>query len=136
MKCFGRTLSPTLEFCRMQNQVWLMEFSCECDSMLHNTWLNLPRVFLCFIEMISDKHIWRKLVRYTYQWGLHGFRSIEQDLLLPSAFLCTFQSWRWGYRQLHAFLPSTFLDFCWSLVDELGFIGDTNSSSSLIVFTL
>ena len=35
--------------------------------------------------------------------------------------LCTI---RWGYRQLHALFPSTFLDFCWFLVDELGFIGD------------
>jgi hypothetical protein len=52
---------------------------------------------------------------------------------LPLAFLCTFQFWRWGYGQLHAFLPSTSLDFCWSIVDELGFIGDANSSSSLIV---
>jgi hypothetical protein len=34
---------------------------------------------------------------------------------------------------LHLLLPSTFLDFCWLLVDELGFIGDANSSCSLIV---
>ena len=34
------------------------------------------------------------------------------------------RSWRWGYEQFHALLPSTFLDFCWFLVDELVFIID------------
>ena len=70
----------------MQNLAWMIEFSYECDSMLHNAWLNIPYVFLLFVEMISDKHTWRRLVRCTYQWGLHGFRSIEPDLFLPLAF--------------------------------------------------
>ena len=91
----------------MQNLAWMIEFSYECDSMLHNAWLNIPYVFFLFVEMISDKYTWRKLVRCTYQWGLHGFRSIEPDLFLPLAFLCTIQ--------LHALLLSIFLDFCWSL---------------------
>jgi len=34
------------------------------------------------------------------------------------------QSWRWGYGQFHALLPSSFLDFYWFLVDELVFIVD------------
>ena len=67
------------------------------------------------------------------EWGLHDFRSIESDLFLPLAFLCTIWPRGWGCKQLHDLIPSTFLDFCWSLVDELGFIGDANSSSSLIV---
>ena len=87
----------------MQNLARMIEFSYECDSLLHNAWLNIPYVFLLFVEMISDKHTWRKLVRCTYQWGLHGFRSIELDLFLPLAFLCNIQ--------LHALLPSTLLDF-------------------------
>ena len=126
---FKKTPSPRLEFCIMQNLAWMIEFSYECDYMLHNAWLNIPYVFLLFVEIISDKHTWRKLVRCTYQWGLHGFRSIQPDLFLPLAFLCTIRSRRWGCRQLHDLIPSTFLDFCWFLVDELVFIGDANSSS-------
>jgi hypothetical protein len=39
---FWRTPSPILEFCRMQNQVLMIEFSCEFDFMLHNAWLDIP----------------------------------------------------------------------------------------------
>jgi len=38
------------------------------------------------------------------------------------------------FEQLHILLSSTILDFRWFLVDELVFIGDANSSSSLMVF--
>ena len=65
-----RTPSPILEFCKMHNQVWMIEFSYEWDFMLHNAWLDIPYVFLIFIEMISDKHTWRKLIRFTYWWEL------------------------------------------------------------------
>ena len=61
-----RTPSPILEFCKMQNQAWMIEFSCEWDFMLHNAWLDIPYVFLLFIEMIRDKHTWRRLIRFTY----------------------------------------------------------------------
>ena len=57
---------PILEFCEMQNQVWMIEFSYECDSMLHNAWLDIPYVFLLFIEMISDTHTWRRLIWFTH----------------------------------------------------------------------
>ena len=67
---FWRTLSPILEFCEIQNQVWMIKFSYECDSMLHNAWLDIPYVFLLFIEIISDKHTWRRLIRFTYGWEL------------------------------------------------------------------
>jgi len=40
----------------MQNLAWMIEFSYECDSMLHNAWLDIPYVFLLFIAMSSDKH--------------------------------------------------------------------------------
>ena len=56
MRCFQRTPSPRLEFCRMQNLAWMIEFSYKCDSLLHNAWLNIPYVFILFVEMISDKH--------------------------------------------------------------------------------
>ena len=75
------------------------------------------------------------------------------DLLLLS-FLSVRASWLWVHwaRSLLAFSfslhhpilemrirtiacsSSINLDFCWFLVDELGFIRDANSSSSLIVF--
>ena len=54
----------------MHNQVWMIEFSYECDSILHNAWLDIPYVFLLFIEMISDKHTWRRLIQFTCQWEL------------------------------------------------------------------
>ena len=44
---FCRTPSHVLEFCRMQNQVWMIEFSYECDFMLHNAWLDI--VFYFFL---------------------------------------------------------------------------------------
>jgi hypothetical protein len=53
---FWRTTPPILEFYRIQNQVWMIEFSYGCDFMLHNAWLDIPCVFIHFIEMISDKH--------------------------------------------------------------------------------
>ena len=31
----------------MHNQVWMIEFSCECDFMLHNAWLDI--VFSLFL---------------------------------------------------------------------------------------
>ena len=43
----------------------MIEFSCECDFMLYNAWLDIPYVFLCFIEVINDKHTWRRLIRFT-----------------------------------------------------------------------
>ena len=51
-----RTPSPILEFSKMQNQVWMIEFFYELDFMLHNAWLDIPYVFFRFIEVINDKH--------------------------------------------------------------------------------
>ena len=73
-------------------------------------------------------------VTWHYRRELMVLGPLSRTSPLLLAFLCTIRSWRWGYIQLHTLLPSTFLNFCWFLVDELGFIGDANSSSSLIVF--
>jgi hypothetical protein len=51
------------------------------------------------------------------------------------AFLCTIWSWMWGYEQLHALLPSTFLDFYWFLVDELMFIGNATKVPPWLSFS-
>jgi hypothetical protein len=67
---FWRTPSPILKFCRMHNLVWMIELSCECDFMLHNTWLDIHCGFLHLIEMISDKHTWRRLIWFTCWWEL------------------------------------------------------------------
>jgi len=39
---FLEKFSPTLEFCSMQNQVWMVALSGECASLLIDVWLNLP----------------------------------------------------------------------------------------------
>jgi hypothetical protein len=115
---FLRTLSPTW-ICRMQNQAWLIEFSCKCDSMLHNAWLDIPCVFLCFIKMISDKHTWRRAYLIYLSPRAHSPLSRTS----PCIKLCLYIIWC-RYRQLHALHLSTCLDFYWFLDDELMFIGD------------
>ena len=69
---FWRTRSPILEFCRVQKQVWMIELSYECDSMLHHVWLNIPYGFILpfFTQMISDRTTWRWYVRFTCWWEL------------------------------------------------------------------
>ena len=62
----------------MQNQVWMIEFSYEYDSMLHNAWLDIPYVFLLFIEIISDKHTFGQL---------HDLFSINPSLIYIDAWL-------------------------------------------------
>jgi hypothetical protein len=62
----------------------------------------------------------------------HDFKSVEQDLSLAFSFsLCH------PIQEITAVAyssSSTYLDFHWFLVDELMFIGDADSSSSLMVF--
>ena len=65
-----RTPSPILEFCKMHNQVWMIEFSYEWDFMLHNARLDIPYVFLRFIKVINHKHTWKRLIRRIYWWAL------------------------------------------------------------------
>ena len=36
----------------MHNQVWIIKFSYECDSMLHNAWLDIPYVFLLLLKWL------------------------------------------------------------------------------------
>ena len=122
---FWRIPSLIHEFCRMQNQVWMIEFSYECDFRLHNAWLLIPCVFLCFIEMISDKHTWRRLIWFTYGREL-VVRWAGPFLVLS---FCLQHS-----DSCMIFSRQPFFDLCWFLVDELVFIRDANSSSFLMVF--
>ena len=41
---FLEKFSPRLEFCNMQNQVWMVAPSIECASLLNDVWLYLPCV--------------------------------------------------------------------------------------------
>jgi hypothetical protein len=108
----------------MQNQAWLIKFSCECDSMLHNAWLDIPCVFLHFIEMISDKHTWRKA--YLIYLLPRARSPLSRTFPCIKLCLCII---RCGYGQLHALFLSTCLDFYWFLVDKLMFIGDVTQVS-------
>jgi hypothetical protein len=86
-------------------------------------WTYLMFLSFLFTQMISDRTTWRRYVRFTCWCGL-----LSRTFSYIKLCLCTI---RWGYGQLHALLPSTFLVFCWFLVDELGSIGDAKLSSSL-----
>jgi hypothetical protein len=39
----------------MQNQVWMIEFSCECDFMLHNAWLDMVFSFFLLKWLVTNK---------------------------------------------------------------------------------
>jgi hypothetical protein len=41
---FLEQFTATLEFCSLQNQVWMVELSVECASLLNDVWLDLPWV--------------------------------------------------------------------------------------------
>ena len=41
-KIFQRTSSPTLEFCKAESCLDDRTLMCECDSMLHDNWLDIP----------------------------------------------------------------------------------------------
>ena len=99
---FWRTPSPILEFCRMQNQVWMIELSCECISMLHNAWLDIPCVFLHFIEMINDKP-YMKEAYPIYLW-VRACHPLSRTFSCIKLFFAAFE-------QLHDLPPSTLLWF-------------------------
>ena len=103
---------PRLKFCRMQNLAWMIEFSYEYDSMLHNAWLDIPYVFLLFIEMISDKHTRRRFIRFTYgrelvvHWAgpfllyfLCSIRIVAWSSPINPSLICV-DSWLMGWSSL------------------------------------
>ena len=45
-KIFQRTSSPTLEFCKAESCLDDRTLMCECDSMLHDNWLDIPYVVI------------------------------------------------------------------------------------------
>ena len=105
----------------MGSRKWMIEFSYECDFMLHNAWLDIPCVFLCFIEMISDKHTWRRLIQFTY----------GRELVVHWAGLFLVLSFSLQHSDsCMIFSHQPFFDFCWFLVDELVFIRDATQVPS------
>ena len=102
---------PILEFCEMQNQVWMIKFSYECDSMLHNAWLDIPYVFLLFIEIISDKtYLKQSCLIYLWARARHP---------LSRTFSCI-KLFFVAFGRLHDLLPSTLLWFMLILGWRLG----------------
>ena len=65
-KIFQRSSSPTLEFCKAKSSLDDRTLMCECDSMLHDNWLDIPCViilhYFCFKPgMVSDKNTRRNI---------------------------------------------------------------------------
>ena len=67
---------PHLNFAR-QNQVWMDRIlMCECDSMLHDNWLDVPYVIIlhsfCFKRgMVSDKNTKRNIFTIIFLFSFH-----------------------------------------------------------------
>ena len=119
----------------LQNQVWMIEFSYKYHSMFHNTWLDIPYVFLLFIKIISDKHTWRRLIRFTYgrelvvHWAgpfllyfLCSIRIVAWSSPINPSLICV-DSWLMGWSSLEM----------WTQVPPWLSSGMAESCSSLFV---
>ena len=65
-KIFQRSSSPTLEFCKVESCLDDRSLMCECDSKMHDNWLDIPCVVIlhsfCFKPgMVSDKNTRRNI---------------------------------------------------------------------------
>ena len=60
-----------------QNQVWMdVILMCECGSMLHDDWLDIPCVIILHsfrfkYEMVSDKNVWRNIFTTMFIYLFH-----------------------------------------------------------------
>ena len=58
--------TPTLEFCSMQNQVWMVALSVECASLLNDVWLDLPYVSTPSIFLPKPERLVTKIPEGAY----------------------------------------------------------------------
>ena len=125
MKCFQRSLSPSLNFA-IKSSLDDRTLMCECGSMLHDNWLDIPCVVIlhsfCFKpRMVSDKNTQRNIFIIIFLCSFHkGIIAkgeswcclpkvlvLGQKLILGKPLNCAFKLVKWfplQHQPLDAYL--------------------------------